>query len=70
MARHFNIVKKHRKNTECGVVEDELHFLDNCVKFTNLCSKLIKDAGESASNPVCMPSDASFKPSDLFFLYY
>ena len=39
---YSNMPKEDRKCTTCGVIEDELHFLDNCIKFENWRSRLIK----------------------------
>lgn len=41
--KYLNIAKQHRKCRECDVVKVELHFLDSCVKLTNLHSMLIKN---------------------------
>ena len=40
--RYTNMPKKNRKCTWCGVIEDDFHFLDNCIKFEKLRSRLIK----------------------------
>ena len=48
--RYTNTPKEDRKCTRCGVIEDELHFLDNCIKFENLRSRLIKDICKHEEN--------------------
>ena len=40
--RYTNMPKENRKCTRCGVIEGDFHFLDNCIKFEKLRSRLIK----------------------------
>lgn len=41
--RHNNIPRENRLCNKCNVIEDEIHFLDGCQKFTELRNDFIKD---------------------------
>ena len=41
IGRHKNIPKQDRKCKYCDVIEDEIHFLDNCKIFNNIRTELI-----------------------------
>ena len=60
--RHRKIPREDRKCSVCGVVEDEIHFLDNCTKFSNERKQFIDVVNTrfsgTLSNFIVSPSQA------------
>ena len=61
--RHRRIPREDRKCSVCGVVEDEIHFLDNCHKFSNERKEFIdivntRFSGILSNNFIVNPSQA------------
>lgn len=64
--RHTNTPREDRKCTVCGVVEDEIHFLDNCSKFHEQRRKFIDLANMHVDNKI---NSHIVKPSDALHTY-
>ena len=57
--RHQGIARENRLCIACNVIEDEFHFLDECIKNTDTRNKLLKDIYVKNSELM------NYKPSDL-----
>lgn len=60
--RHRGILRENRLCNTCKVIEDELHFLDNCKKFNNIRKKLVEE--EVSNCDLRKPSDLLFKKDE------
>ena len=58
--RYSNTPIAERKCQICDVIEDEYHFLDNCIKYDNIRSKLMEEI-----SPEITKIAATKNPSDL-----
>ena len=64
--RHWKIPREERKCLVCGVVEDEIRFLESCTKFTREGKQFIYVANNYISGILTLQSIA--KPSEVFVI--
>lgn len=69
--RYTNTPREDRKCTVCGVIEDELHFLDSCTRFHDLRLQLMEHARVNARNPsqLMTMQDVSIQQQLAEFVY-
>ena len=65
--RYANIAREDRKCRTCGVVEDELHFLNDCTRYDLLSQKLLEypNVRDLCSDGT---TNNNFRPSDFLQL--
>ena len=60
--RHQGVPRENRLCTVCDIIEDEFHFLDNCIKYNDARNKLLTDV------LIKNPKWSFLKPSQLFII--